>query len=68
MCTENCFFHFKTITSNNVFGNAVMSRSRVYEWHKRFLEGRNEVEYEKCVGRPCSSKTDDHISIINDSI
>lgn len=30
-----------------------------FEWHKRFVEGRNQVEDEQRVGRPCSSKIDD---------
>ena len=28
----------------DVYGNNLMSRSRVFEWHKRFSEGREEVE------------------------
>ena len=28
----------------DVYGNHLMSRSRVFDWHKRFSEGRKEVE------------------------
>ena len=28
----------------DVNGDNLMSRSRVFEWHKRFNEGREEVE------------------------
>ena len=28
----------------NVYGDNLMSRSRVFEWHKRFSEDREEVE------------------------
>ena len=28
----------------NVYGDSLMSRSRVFEWHKTFSEGREEVE------------------------
>ena len=28
----------------DVYGDNLMSRSRVFEWHKRFNEGREEVE------------------------
>ena len=28
----------------DVYGDNLMSRSRVFEWHKRFSEGREEVE------------------------
>ena len=27
-----------------MYGDNLMSRSRVFEWHKRFSEGREEVE------------------------
>ena len=27
-----------------VYGNNLMSRSRVFEWHKRFSEGLEEVD------------------------
>ena len=29
---------------NDVYGNNLMSRSRVFECHKRFNEGREEAE------------------------
>ena len=28
----------------DVYGDNLMSRSSVFEWHKRFSEGREEVE------------------------
>jgi hypothetical protein len=30
----------------------VMSRKQVFEWHKRFMEGREEVDDEELTGRP----------------
>ena len=38
-----------------VYGDSVLSRPRVFEWHKRFREGREEVEDNQRVGRPCWS-------------
>jgi transposase len=52
----------------DVYGDSVMSRPRVFEWHKRFREGREEVEDKQRVGRPCSSKTDDKILKINEIV
>ena len=34
-----------------------MSRTRVFEWHKRFVEGREDVEDDPKTGRPCTSTT-----------
>ena len=35
-----------------VFGDNCMSRTRVFEWHKPFSEGREEVEDDERTGRP----------------
>ena len=40
-----------------VYGKKCMSRTRVFEWHKRFYEGRTEVEDDKRSLRPTISKT-----------
>ena len=35
-----------------VYGKEMMSRTRAFEWHKRFKEGREEVEDDPRSGRP----------------
>ena len=30
----------------DVYGDNLMSRLRVFEWHKTFSEGREELEYD----------------------
>lgn len=45
-----------------VYGKDVMSRARVFEWHKRFKSGREEVEDDPRSGRPSTSKTDENIA------
>ena len=42
----------------DVYGDSSMSRTRVFEWHKRFAEGREDVENDPKSGRPCTSTTD----------
>ena len=44
-----------------VYGDSYMSRTRVFEWHKRFVDGRLSVEDDAKPGRPCSVKTDANI-------
>ena len=44
-----------------VYGNHTMSRTRLFEWHKRFKEGREEVEEDHRSGRPSTSKTDENV-------
>ena len=45
----------------NVYGDSSMSRTRVFEWHKQFVEGREDVEDDLKSGRPCTSTTDTNI-------
>ena len=40
-----------------VYGKECVSRTRVFEWHKRFHEGRTEVEDDERSRRPTTSKT-----------
>lgn len=51
-----------------VFGENVMSRARVFEWHKRFSEGREEVEDDERPGRPVSVKTEENAQKINEIV
>ncbi|UYV62392.1 hypothetical protein LAZ67_2000365 [Cordylochernes scorpioides] len=39
------------------YGDAVMSRRRVFEWYKRFKEGREETAGNESSGRPSTSTT-----------
>ena len=42
----------------DVYGNSSISRTRVFEWHERFVEGRED---DLKSGRPCTSTTDTNI-------
>ena len=44
-----------------VYGNSSMSRTRVFEWHKWFVEGREDMQNDPKSGRPCTSMTDTNI-------
>lgn len=39
------------------YGGNTMSRTRVFEWHKRFKDGREDVEDDSRSGRPLTSRT-----------
>ena len=45
----------------DVYEDSSMSRTRVFERHKRFVEGREDVEDDAKSGRPCTSTTDTNI-------
>ena len=45
----------------DVYGDFSMSTTRVFEWHNRFVEGRENVEDDPKSGRSCTSTTDTNI-------
>ena len=45
----------------DVYGDSSMSRTRVFEWHKRFVEGREDVEDDPKSERHCTSTTNTNI-------
>jgi hypothetical protein len=44
-----------------VYGEDTLSRSRVFEWHRRFLGGREDVEDDERPGRPVTMETDENV-------
>ena len=44
-----------------VYGDDTMSRIRLFEWHRRFEEGREEVEDDRRSGRPSTSRTHENV-------
>jgi len=43
------------------YGDAALSRRTIFEWHKRFREGRESVKEDERSGRPTTSRSDDNI-------
>jgi len=46
------------------FGGQCLSRARIFEWHKKFKEGRDSVDDNPRSGRPMTSETDDCCAIV----
>jgi len=44
-----------------VCGDDTMSRTRLFEWHRRFKEGREEMEADRRSGRPSTSRTEENV-------
>jgi len=47
------------------YGVAALSRTTIFEWHKRFREGRESVKDDEGSGRPITSRTDDNIAAVD---
>ena len=44
-----------------VYGDDMKSRTHLFEWYRRFKEGRKEVEDDHRSGRPSTSRTDENV-------
>ena len=50
------------------YGNEVMSRARVFDWHKRFKEGREDIRDDARSGRSVTHRTDENIQKVKDLV
>ena len=57
-------FHLLT----EAYGDDCLSRTRVFEWHKRFSEGRTSVNDDDRLGRPRTAIIDTNIEKVQDLI
>lgn len=53
---------------NIAFGESTISKTRVYEWYKRFQEGREDVEDDERPGRPSTSISDENVEKVKEMI
>lgn len=51
-----------------VYGDETMSRSRVFEWCKRFKEGREDVEDDPRSGRPSTSRNEANVERVKQMV
>ena len=45
-----------------------MSKTRIFEWHKRFREGREDVEDDPRSGRPTTSRTNKNVERVREKV
>jgi hypothetical protein len=51
----------ETYQLREVYGEDTLSQARVFEWHIRFLGGKEDVEDDERPGRPVTMKTDENV-------
>ena len=51
-----------------VYGDDTMSRTRLFEWHRRFKEGREEVEDDHRSGRLYASRIDENVKLVRQRV
>lgn len=61
-CVANGFKCAETLKMlKKAFGDVCMSQPRVYEWFKRFKDGRTSLDHDEIPGRPTTSVTEENI-------
>ena len=56
----------ETFALTEAYGDATLSRTMVFKWHKDFKEGRENVEVDPRSGRPISSTNDQNVDAVQD--
>ena len=51
-----------------VYRDATMSRTRIFEWHKRLREGREDVKDDPRSGRPTTSRTNKNVECMREKV
>ena len=51
-----------------VYGEEVMSRARVFDWHKRFKEGRDDIHGDVKSGCPVIHRTRENIEKVRNRV
>jgi len=51
-----------------VYGDECISRTQVFDWFKRFKEGREEIGDDQRPGRPSTSKTEANIEKVGEIV
>ena len=65
-CCKVDFSATKTVELiQKAYGDAALSRTTIFEWHKRFREGRESVKDDERSFRPTTSRTDDNIAAVD---
>jgi len=72
-CIKFCFKIGKTATETyqllqQAYGEDAMGRAQVFDWFRRFKEGRTSVESDRRSGRPSTSRNEEMIAKVRNVV
>ena len=68
-CCKINFSATKTVELiQKAYGDAALSRKTIFEWHKRFREGRESVKDDESSGLATTSRTDNNIAAVDKKV
>jgi len=50
------------------YGDDTMPRTHIFEWHRRFKEGKEEMEDDYRSGRPSTSRTKENVQCVKEKV
>ena len=50
---------------NAAYGDEALSQSNVFQWYRRFCDGREDIEEDPRSGRPTESRIDNNVEMIS---
>ncbi len=73
ICIKFCYkneikYHKVSEMLSTAFGESAMSKTRVYEWYKRFWNGYEDTEDDECTGHPSTSITNENVKKVEEKI
>ncbi|XP_014480147.1 PREDICTED: putative uncharacterized protein FLJ37770 [Dinoponera quadriceps] len=70
ICIKFCVKKYNKVCEMLIkaYGKSAMSKTRVYEWYKRFQDGREDVEDDERPGRPSTSTTDENVEKVKEMV
>ncbi|GFV38223.1 hypothetical protein TNCV_4792091 [Trichonephila clavipes] len=53
---------------SKVYVESTMARFKIYEWHRRFRQGRESIEYNEHAYRPPTSRNAENVALVSECV
>ncbi|GFY25636.1 hypothetical protein TNCV_2487561 [Trichonephila clavipes] len=53
---------------SKVYGEYIMARTKIYEWHRRFKVGRESTKYNERIGQSSTSRNAENVTLVSECL